>query len=58
MNGAVLLESRFSLNRGVGDMTWNGPKDFQPQTHLAISEEALEDYFSGNSPRFTQLITN
>ena len=40
-----------SLSREV-QVTWNGPKEFQSQTHLAILEEALEDYFSGNSPRF------
>ena len=32
-------------------MAWNGPKEFQPPTQTII-EEALEDYFSGNSPQF------
>ena len=32
-------------------VAWNGPKEFQPPTQTII-EEALEDYFTGNSPQF------
>ena len=46
---AVLLESRIPLNGGAGGMEW--AKEFQPPTQTII-EEALEDYFTGNSPQF------
>ena len=46
---AVLLESRIPLNGGTGGMEW--AKEFQPPTQTII-EEALEDYFTGNSPQF------
>ena len=46
---AVHLESRIPFNGGAGGMEW--AKEFQPPTQTII-EVALEDYFSGNSPRF------